>query len=93
MVDVGSSHTLDGQSGATNIIQEHGGQMPQLSVMENDAHHGLQRAVADPLSELKDLSGFQVFWRDRKFLFSEDFRNYYENEVLPAQAHTKFDYQ
>jgi hypothetical protein len=42
---------------------------------------------------LKDLSGFQVFWRDRKFLFSEDFRNYYENEVLPAEAHTKFDYQ
>ena len=31
---------------------------PALSVLQNDAHHGLQRAVANPLLELKDLSGF-----------------------------------
>lgn len=42
---------------------------------------------------LKDLSGFQTFWRDRKFLFSNDFCNYYDKQVIPAQAHTRFDYQ
>ena len=31
---------------------------PALSVLQNDAHHGLQRAVANPVLELKDLSGF-----------------------------------
>eukprot|EP00964_Phaeocystis_antarctica_P129147 scaffold93012_cov69-Phaeocystis_antarctica.AAC.1 len=59
MVDVGRSHTLDGQSGATAATQGPGGHTPPpLSVLQNDAHHGLQRAVADPLSEVKDLSGF-----------------------------------
>ena len=58
MVDVGRSHTLDGQS-YTAATQGPGGHTPPpLSVLQNDAHHGLQRAVADPLSEVKDLSGF-----------------------------------
>ena len=42
---------------------------------------------------LKDLPGFQAFWRDRKFLFSEEFCAYYDKEVIPTKAHTRFEYQ
>ncbi|HAY47258.1 MAG TPA: hypothetical protein DCY55_13395 [Gammaproteobacteria bacterium] len=42
---------------------------------------------------LKDLPGFQTFWRDRKFLFSDKFCVYYEEEIIPAHAHTKFEYR
>ena len=58
------------------------------NLAEKDWH-----GITEQFLFLKDLPGFQTFWRDRKFLFSEEFCVYYEEEVIPAHAHTKFEYQ
>ena len=60
---------------------------------EGTLHPRHWQGITEQFLFLKDLPGFQAFWRDRKFLFSDEFCNYYDKEVVPAQAHTRFDYQ
>ena len=58
------------------------------NLAEKDWH-----GITEQFLFLKDLPGFQAFWRDRKFLFSEQFNVYYDEEVILAEAHTRFEYQ
>ncbi|MBT5032111.1 MAG: hypothetical protein HOM55_07420 [Proteobacteria bacterium] len=60
---------------------------------EGRLHPRHWHGITEQFLFLKDLPGFQAFWRDRKFLFSDEFCNYYDKEVVPTQAHTRFDYQ
>ena len=42
--------------------------------------------MAQHMSDVSSVPGVQAYWADRRQWFTEEFRNYWENEVSPAPA-------
>lgn len=58
-------------------------------VYENAHYQNTQGAVDQPIwngmlrnmNATKKTSGYQAFWQDRKYIFSKEFQDFYENEL------------
>lgn len=53
-----------------------------------DTRHWL--GMAQHMVDVSKVPGMQAYWKDRSQWFTEEFRSYWENEVLPAPAHVGY---
>ena len=56
-------------------------------VLESRDWHLFNRGMMDLIS----LPGVRGFWEKRKHWYSKDFRDYIDNEVIPATASIKYE--
>ena len=53
-----------------------------------DSHHW--SGMAQHMTDVSNVPGMQAYWADRRHWFTEEFQNYWENEVLPAPQHAGY---
>ncbi len=46
--------------------------------------------MAQHMTDVSSVPGMQAYWVDRRHWFTEEFQNYWENEVMPAPQHAGY---